>query len=93
MILDVSDLESYSLDLERGLVTFGTGFDGAQLYYTLSPHGLSVAGGAAHTVGVGGLWLGGGRGPFSNIAGLACDSIVGVEYVDASGELQVALVP
>ena len=63
------------------------------LYGALAPYGLSVPGGAALGGGVGGLWLGGGRGPFSNIAGLACDSIVGVEYVDASGELQVALVP
>ena len=91
MILDVSQLTDFSVDTATKMTTFGTGFNGQSLYWALDPYGLSVPGGAALAVGVGGLWHGCGRGPWSNHHGLACDAIRAVEYVDASGELQVAL--
>ena len=93
MVLDVSELTDFSVDVATKIATFGTGFNGASLYGALGPYDLSVPGGAALAVGVGGLWHGCGRGPWTNHHGLACDAIRAVEYVAASGELQVALVP
>lgn len=49
--------------------------------------GLSVAGGRASGVGVGGLTLGGGISYFSPRYGWTCDSVMGLEIVLANGSI------
>ncbi|GKZ25094.1 hypothetical protein AbraIFM66951_001592 [Aspergillus brasiliensis] len=66
-------------------VLVGAGATWGEVYAQLDPLGLSVAGGRAAQVGVGGLTLGGGISYFSPRYGWTCDSLVGAEVVLANG--------
>mmetsp|Transcript_18361 Transcript_18361/g.27269 ORF Transcript_18361/g.27269 Transcript_18361/m.27269 type:complete len:986 (-) Transcript_18361:49-3006(-) len=90
LIVDVSGLESLVVDTDTKVIEFGSGHVHGQLYKKLSDFGLVVPGGTENSVGTAGLWLGCGRGPMAQIHGLSCDSVLGVEYVDANGKIQVA---
>ncbi|GKZ76364.1 hypothetical protein AnigIFM56816_006624 [Aspergillus niger] len=68
-------------------VFVGAGATWGDVYAHLDPLGLSVAGGRAAQVGVGGLTLGGGMSYFSPRYGWTCDSMVGVEIVLANGTI------
>uniref|UniRef100_A0A7S4T1J6 FAD-binding PCMH-type domain-containing protein n=1 Tax=Alexandrium monilatum TaxID=311494 RepID=A0A7S4T1J6_9DINO len=75
------------------VVTFGAGHTLGQLYFKLWFYEypkLMVPGGVVAGVGTTGLILGCGRGFFSQSHGLACDSILGLKFVDANGVLQTA---
>ncbi|KIW68160.1 hypothetical protein, variant 1 [Phialophora macrospora] len=61
--LDLSALDSVSLASDRSYVDVGTGARWLDVYRALDPWGLTVAGGRAASVGVGGYLLGGMR-PF-----------------------------
>jgi len=91
VVVDVQDLLSMEVDAHEEVVEFGAGHTLGQLYYKLhASHGLAVPGGPVSSVGAAGLFMGGGRGLFTQIRGLACDSILGIEYVDAVGKVHVA---
>ena len=90
LIIDVRDLEDFSVEMSTKIASFGSGHTNGQLYYKLSKHGLVFPGGTEGGVGQSGLTLGCGRGMLTQIHGLACDSVVGIEYVDAKGVLQLA---
>ena len=99
IIADLSELDSIEV-LEGGgggdndnnkLVRFGAGQLHGHLYYHLATeHQLVVSGGTELPVGVGGLWLGCGRGLWTQIYGYSCDTLVEIEYVDATGSLRTA---
>jgi len=91
VLVDVQDLHSLEVDVATKTVRFGSGCTLGQLYYRLKVHhGLVVPGGAESSVGAAGLFLGCGRGLLTHLHGLACDTILGLEYVDARGELRTA---
>jgi len=89
VLIDVKDMKDFSLNDKK--VWFGSGHTHGQLYYKLSKNGgLTVPGGTESDVGVSGLFLGCGRGLLTQKHGLACDSLLGVEYVDSKGAIQHA---
>lgn len=57
------------------------------VYDTLSPQGVTVAGGRAGTVGVGGFVAGGGNSFYSASHGMACDTVQNFEVVLANGSI------
>ncbi|BCS13741.1 oxidoreductase, FAD-binding [Aspergillus luchuensis IFO 4308] len=72
---------------DKQTVFVGAGATWGDVYAHLDPLGLSVAGGRAAQVGVGGLTLGGGMSHFSPRYGWTCDNMVGVEIVLADGTI------
>ena len=91
LLIDVQELRELRVDPASKVVSFGAGFTLGQLYYHLHrEHNLAVAGGTVNDVGAAGLFLGCGRGFFSQLHGLACDTVLGIEYVDARGDLRGA---
>ena len=63
------------------VVDIGPGARWADVYASLHPHNLVVAGGREGGVGVGGLILGGGNTYFTASQGFACDNVVAFEVV------------
>lgn len=57
------------------------------VYSILSPQGVTVAGGRAGTVGVGGFVSGGGNSFFAASHGMACDTVQNFEVVLADGSI------
>ncbi|KAJ1329644.1 prosolanapyrone-II oxidase [Microdochium nivale] len=66
-------------------VVIPAGSTWGQVYETLDPYGVSVAGGRASPVGVGGFTTGGGYSFHANAAGWACDTVRNWEIVLANG--------
>lgn len=91
LLVDVRGLVSLEVDDEEKVIQFGSGFTLGGLYYELyTKHSLVFPGGTVSDVGSAGLILGCGRGMYTNVHGLACDSLLEVEYVDAWGERRYA---
>lgn len=72
-------------DPELQVVKIGGGARWADVYSTLEPLNVTVAGGRASDVGVGGFLTGGGNNLFSAKYGFGCDNVVNFEVVLASG--------
>lgn len=87
LVIDVSEMKHFSLDAVNQMVTVGPGVTGKELYSKLYEHGLTQAGGTCSDVGISGLILTGGMGPLLRKEGLACDSLVALEMVDAKGKM------
>ncbi|KAF5026134.1 hypothetical protein F66182_1782 [Fusarium sp. NRRL 66182] len=85
--IDFGYMNSTTYDEETNLVSVGPGGHWQDVYDTLSPHGLAVAGGRAGTVGVGGFVTGGGNSFYSASHGMACDTVAGWQLVLANGEM------
>jgi FAD/FMN-containing dehydrogenase len=90
LIVDITNLQSLSVDTTTKIVEFGAGHVHGKLYRKLIDYGLVVPGGTENSVGTAGLWLGCGRGPLTQLYGLSCDNILGVEFVDARGNIRKA---
>ncbi|KAI1436635.1 hypothetical protein GGR50DRAFT_199188 [Xylaria sp. CBS 124048] len=88
--IDLSELNTVSYDAASGLANIGPGAVWRAVYKTLSSHGVTVAGGRAGDVGVGGLLLGGGKSFFTGGHGFACDNVVAYEIVLGSGDIITA---
>ncbi|KAI0377412.1 FAD-binding domain-containing protein [Hypomontagnella monticulosa] len=58
-----------------------------EVYESLEPHGVTVAGGRAPTVGVGGFLIGGGNSFYTGRRGWGCDNVVNFEVVLANGQI------
>jgi FAD/FMN-containing dehydrogenase len=71
-------------------VDAGPGVDWYELYSTIEPHGLIVAGGRLKTIGVSGLTLGGGISYFTSRYGFTMDNVLAYEIVTASGKVLTA---
>ncbi|MEZ5294891.1 MAG: FAD-binding protein [Ilumatobacteraceae bacterium] len=88
LILDVSPMNSVSVDLNGGTITTGgSALNGDILDATVDGPGF-LPGGTCLGVGVGGLTLGGGIGYNAHWAGLTSDLMVASTIVTADGEIR-----
>ena len=85
--LDLSNLSQVKVHESNQTVSVGVGNTWGDVYGILDPLGLSVAGGRAAQVGVGGLTTGGGVSYFSPRYGWTCDTVVDFEVVLADGSI------
>lgn len=91
--IDLSALNEISLEVQQGsqpqvsTVSVGAGSTWGSVYSYLDPLNLSVTGGRAASVGVGGLLLGGGISYFGPQFGWACDSVANLEVVLFNGSV------
>ncbi|KAM7183372.1 hypothetical protein V8F20_012640 [Naviculisporaceae sp. PSN 640] len=90
--LDLSGLNSITVQTSSSpdaapIVSVGTGAHWGAVYSTLDPLNLSVNGGRAASVGVGGLTLGGGLSFFGPRYGWTCDTVTNFEVVLFDGRV------
>ncbi|OAG13723.1 FAD-binding domain-containing protein [Alternaria alternata] len=83
--VDLKDFTTRRLSADKKTVAIGPGNRWIDVYHYLTPYNLTVVGGRAAHVGVGGLTLGGGISDLTNEYGLACDNVASYEVVTASG--------
>lgn len=90
IVLDVSQMKKIDLDEENKKVTLEGGVTNRETCKILCSKGYAFPGGGCPTVGVAGFTLGGGWGYSSRFLGLACDSLIEVEFVDYKGDIIIA---
>ena len=87
IIIDVSEIDEIGIDREASTARVGAGVFCLDLHEQLFDVGLTVPAASGASVGIAGLALGGGFGVTSRKIGLTCDNVVGLDLVNASGEL------
>ncbi|KAF3400409.1 Bifunctional solanapyrone synthase, partial [Talaromyces pinophilus] len=87
VVIDLRNLNSVELSANQSTVSVGVGASWDMVYALLDPLGLSVNGGRAAGVGVGGLSLGGGISYFSPRYGWTCDTVTNYQIVLADGDI------
>ncbi len=90
MLLDVSRLNAVTIDARALRATVGPGCRGNQVNELLAPQKLFFPIGHCEGVGLGGFLLQGGFGWHSRAVGMACESVLAIDYVGADGELHHA---
>jgi hypothetical protein len=85
VVIDTRMLNKVELDASGQTVFVGGGAAVGDVYDVVGARQLAVPLGSCPDVGVSGLTLGGGFGHLARPFGLACDSLVSVELVDAEG--------
>lgn len=90
LTIDTSLLKNVQICENTHTVKIGSGVLNGQLYRSLSQFGYPFPSGTCPTVSAAGLTQGGGWGHSARMFGLACDSLVETELVDAGGRLIVA---
>lgn len=74
-------------DADKQLVSIQPGGKWVDIYATLEPQGIMIAGARSHNVGVGGLLTGGGLSWYIPRVGFCCDQVVNMEVVLADGSI------
>lgn len=87
LVIDLRQMHAVSVDAIARTVTVGGGATMSHLDRGTEPYGLATTGGRASTTGVSGYILGGGSGWLDRKFGLACDNLLAVELVTASGDV------
>ena len=90
LVVDTRLLNEVRVNASERTVSVGGGATLGQVYQAVGALELAVAGGSCPTVGVAGNTLGGGFGFLARRYGMACDSLVSAEMVDAGGRLLTA---
>jgi FAD/FMN-containing dehydrogenase len=85
VVVDLTRMQQVVIDGDVAVV--GGGATIARLAQAAEPHGLAAATGSMGHVGVAGLTLGGGYGPFTGLMGMALDNLLGAEVVLADGRV------
>ncbi|XP_051129422.1 tetrahydroberberine oxidase-like [Andrographis paniculata] len=89
VIVDLFNLNDIAIDVAQMTAWVQTGATNGQLYYALgqTSNTIGFPAGSCPTVGVGGLFSGGGYGPLFRKYGLAADNIVDAHMVDVNGRI------
>jgi FAD/FMN-containing dehydrogenase len=90
VLIDVSRLQAFTVDRSAMTATAEPGIGGSVLIDALMKHGLFFPVGHCRGVCIGGYLLQGGFGWNGRVTGPACQSVIGIDYVDADGELRHA---
>ncbi|KAL2281731.1 hypothetical protein FJTKL_11409 [Diaporthe vaccinii] len=90
VVIDLGSFKTVELAADKSTVSVGVGAIWGDVYKALEPHGLSVNGGRASTVGVGGLTLGSGVSYTSPRHGWTCDAALQFQIVLADGSVVLA---
>jgi FAD/FMN-containing dehydrogenase len=90
LVIDVRGMKAIKLSGDRKSVAIGSGSSLGSVYDALASSHLAIPAGSCFPVGVAGHSLGGGFGLLGRPFGLACDSILSMEAVDASGTILTA---
>ena len=86
IVVDVSKFQSIEM-LEGGVVRLGAGLTLGQMVVGLQNLGYALPAGSCSSVGLTGLVLNGGQGPLGRLHGMTSDHLVGLELVDARGQV------
>ncbi|KAK3689098.1 hypothetical protein B0T22DRAFT_460912 [Podospora appendiculata] len=86
-VIDLRGLNAIEVSADHSTVSIGVGATWDAVYAKLDPLGVTVAGGRAAQVGVGGLVLGGGISYHSPRFGWTCDTVVNFQVVLADGSI------
>jgi FAD/FMN-containing dehydrogenase len=86
LVIDVRAMKEIDVDPVAGTVRCGAGLTWGEFDQGTQEYGLATTGGRVSTTGVSGLTLGGGSGWLERKHGLACDNLLAVELVTASGD-------
>jgi FAD/FMN-containing dehydrogenase len=87
MMIDLRPMNRVVVDPDSGQARVQGGAILGEMDRATHAFGLGTTGGMVHHTGVGGLTLGGGYGWLARLHGLACDNLVSVELVTASGDI------
>jgi FAD/FMN-containing dehydrogenase len=87
LVIDVRGMATIQLAADRKSAVIGSGASLGKVYGALEPFNLAIPAGTCFPVGVAGHTLGGGFGLLGRPFGLACDSVLSMEVVDASGNV------
>jgi hypothetical protein len=90
LVIDVRGMKAIKLSSDKKSVSIGSGAQLGSVYDALASSHLAIPAGSCFPVGVAGHSLGGGFGLLGRPFGLACDSILSMEVVDATGKILTA---
>ena len=88
LVIDVRGMARIKLATDKKSVSIGPGSSLGSVYKALWPSDLAIPAGTCFSVGVAGHSLGGGFGLLGRPFGLACDSVLSMEVVDAGGQIR-----
>jgi hypothetical protein len=85
LVIDLTEMRDVAIDVRNRVATCQGGARGLDLVDAAAPHELVGMTGSCGTVGLAGLYLGGGYGPLSPKYGLAADNLLGADVVLSNG--------
>ncbi|RLP95139.1 FAD-binding oxidoreductase [Micromonospora sp. BL4] len=85
IVIDVSELKGAHIDTGSRTARVGAGLNQLEAVTALGEYDLAATTGTEGSVGLSGATLGGGFGFLTRYLGMACDNLIGVEIVVASG--------